>query len=51
CTVCQKSFTMWFRKHHCRKCGALVCGDHLQRKLVLPYIHKTLPQKVCDSCF
>lgn len=51
CTVCQKGFTFWNRRHHCRKCGSLVCNDHLQKKMILPHIHKTSAQKVCDNCF
>lgn len=42
---------MFKRRHHCRKCGALVCGDHSNKKEVLPHIHKTEKQRVCDNCF
>ncbi|KAF9818477.1 hypothetical protein IEO21_02715 [Rhodonia placenta] len=25
--MCRKKFGVWERKHHCRKCGGVVCGD------------------------
>ena len=40
---------MFIRKHHCRKCGAVVCSEHFQNKQVLP--SKSTPQNVCDNCF
>eukprot|EP01033_Poteriospumella_lacustris_P014669 gene14669-10490_t len=50
CTQCHKAFTFWNRKHHCRKCGALVCSDHLKSREILPHISLTVKQKVCDNC-
>jgi hypothetical protein len=50
CTQCDKLFSMWNRKHHCRKCGALVCSAHLNQKELLPHIHPTQKQKICDQC-
>ena len=47
----QQEFTFWIRRHHCRKCGSVVCSDHLQKKMILPHINKTAQQKVCDNCF
>jgi hypothetical protein len=46
-----QEFTFWNRRHHCRKCGSLVCSDHLKKTQIIPHIHKTTPQKVCDHCF
>jgi hypothetical protein len=51
CDALLQEFTFWNRRHHCRKCGSVVCSDHLQKKQVIPHIHKTTPQKVCDNCF
>ena len=27
CRVCEKTFGVFRRRHHCRKCGRLVCGN------------------------
>ena len=38
-------------RHHCRACGAMVCGSHSQKKLALPHLDYNIPVRVCDSCF
>lgn len=50
CTQCNKAFTFWNRRHHCRKCGALVCSDHLKHREIIPHISKTIKHKICDNC-
>mmetsp|Transcript_55579 Transcript_55579/g.113125 ORF Transcript_55579/g.113125 Transcript_55579/m.113125 type:complete len:582 (-) Transcript_55579:353-2098(-) len=38
------------RKHHCRRCGKVVCSTcSRSRELVLEY-HPAKPQRVCNSC-
>ena len=37
-------------KHHCRKCGNVVCGKCSHHRLLLPNIHKTQKQRVCSVC-
>ena len=27
CMCCKASFGLFIRKHHCRQCGSVVCGD------------------------
>ncbi len=27
CMLCSKKFSLFFRKHHCRKCGKCVCNE------------------------
>jgi ubiquinone/menaquinone biosynthesis C-methylase UbiE len=39
------------RKHHCRKCGRVVCGDHSSKKELLRDIDPREKVRVCDSCF
>jgi len=51
CMVCRKSqFTIVNRRHHCRKCGAVVCGACSSRKYLLPS-QSSKPLRVCDSCY
>lgn len=51
CGVCKQGFGLFRRRHHCRKCGGLVCGEHSKRTEVLAYIHPSTKQRVCDDCF
>ncbi|XP_059098621.1 pleckstrin homology domain-containing family F member 2-like isoform X2 [Tigriopus californicus] len=51
CMLCKKSqFSLVNRRHHCRKCGAVVCGGCSNRKAILPS-QSTKPLRVCDTCF
>ncbi|EDK47176.1 hypothetical protein LELG_05357 [Lodderomyces elongisporus NRRL YB-4239] len=27
CRLCHKTFNLWCRRHHCRRCGKVVCAD------------------------
>ena len=42
---------MFKRRHHCRKCGSLVCNDHSKNTLTLPNMKKNEKVRVCDICF
>jgi FYVE/RhoGEF/PH domain-containing protein 5/6 len=46
CSNCQKEFTLINRRHHCRKCGKLVCSSCSQRKMRIG----TEQARVCDRC-
>jgi hypothetical protein len=51
CMVCKKSqFTLVNRRHHCRKCGSVVCGACSAKKFLLPS-QSSKPLRVCDPCF
>jgi len=51
CMHCQKSkFTPINRRHHCRRCGVVVCGNCSSHKFLLPHI-SSKPIRVCDTCF
>jgi hypothetical protein len=39
------------RKHHCRRCGRVVCSTHSAQRVILVNINKIEPQRVCDNCF
>ncbi|KAF2197774.1 FYVE-domain-containing protein [Delitschia confertaspora ATCC 74209] len=36
CPVCGHSFTFFYRKHHCRKCGRVVCGNCSLHRITIP---------------
>jgi len=51
CMVCKKAqFTLMNRRHHCRKCGAVVCGSCSARKFLLS-TQSSKPLRVCDPCY
>lgn len=50
CTLCKGEFSLLNRRHHCRMCGKLVCGNCSPHRVVLPNIDTT-KQRVCVQCF
>jgi len=52
---CEVVFTFWNRRHHCRKCGDIICYDHSKHVLNLNRFAfpdpKGIPCKVCDECY
>ena len=50
CSICKCDFTFFKRKHHCRKCGDVVCGDCSRSKEILQELYGWKPVKVCDAC-
>ena len=36
CPICHTSFTFWYRKHHCRKCGRVVCANCSPHRITIP---------------
>ena len=49
CMVCNTSFTMFLRRHHCRMCGCLVCAKCSESRVMVPSID-TCDVRVCDGC-
>ncbi|XP_031211415.1 zinc finger FYVE domain-containing protein 26 isoform X4 [Mastomys coucha] len=51
CMVCcREHFTMFNRRHHCRRCGRLVCGSCSTKKMVVEGCREN-PTRVCDQCY
>ena len=36
CPICGITFTFWYRKHHCRKCGRVVCANCSPHRITIP---------------
>jgi hypothetical protein len=36
CPICGKAFGFWYRKHHCRKCGRVVCAGCSPHRITIP---------------
>ena len=48
---CQKAkFTPVNRRHHCRKCGFVVCGPCSEKRFLLPS-QSSKPVRICDFCY
>ncbi|XP_077586758.1 zinc finger FYVE domain-containing protein 26 [Stigmatopora nigra] len=51
CMVCQRErFTMFNRRHHCRRCGRLVCRACSERKMAVD-ASPGEEVRVCDHCY
>lgn len=51
CAVCDAAFNrILLPRHHCRLCGCLCCDACSKSRLVLPYMHATAAQRICDAC-
>jgi hypothetical protein len=36
CPICNRPFTWLFRRHHCRKCGRVVCNECSPHRITIP---------------
>ena len=54
CYECGAVFTMFRRKHHCRLCGHIVCGDcskkNIDRRFIYPHTEYGYV-RACDFCY
>lgn len=55
CAICHQTFTWYFRRHHCRRCGSVVCDSHVSKRVPLDQNARYHPQgtesKACDPCW
>eukprot|EP01105_Mastigella_eilhardi_P000020 TRINITY_DN1003_c0_g2_i1.p1 TRINITY_DN1003_c0_g2~~TRINITY_DN1003_c0_g2_i1.p1 ORF type:complete len:1350 (+),score=306.79 TRINITY_DN1003_c0_g2_i1:364-4050(+) len=49
CNLCRGEFSLITRRHHCRLCGLVVCGQCSLKKIPIPSSMGL--QRVCDNCF
>lgn len=50
CQQCYSEFSAFFRRHHCRACGKVVCRQCSANRVPLRY-RKFRVSRVCDTCF
>ena len=48
--ICNEDFTFVKRRHHCRACGHVVCGNCSSQKAPLRYL-RWESVRACDKCF
>lgn len=52
CMCCKRSvFTMLTRRHHCRRCGRVICHSCSTRRMHIPKLYADVMVRVCDDCF
>lgn len=49
CQGCSSPFTLFNRKHHCRRCGGIFCNSCTQQRMVLRGQGDS-PVRICDPC-
>lgn len=49
CMLCGVKFTVVNRRHHCRRCGKIVCGKCSSAEFMLVNLRKLA--RVCNQCF
>ncbi|KAJ7296575.1 hypothetical protein O6H91_Y114500 [Diphasiastrum complanatum] len=49
CQACASPFSIFNRKHHCRRCGSLFCGTCTQQRIVLRG-QGDGPVRICEAC-
>lgn len=43
CPICHTQFSIFVRKHHCRKCGRVVCASCSPHRITIPYQYIVQP--------
>ncbi|XP_058121210.1 zinc finger FYVE domain-containing protein 26 homolog [Anopheles ziemanni] len=52
CMCCRRTFSMLNRRHHCRRCGRVVCHSCSKRKERLSSeLYEDVAVRVCDDCW
>ena len=53
CMICKSNFTLFFRRHHCRRCGQVVCSKCAPSNNTRPIIELGINEPLlhCKQCF
>jgi flagellin-like hook-associated protein FlgL len=49
CLICSKQWSMKNRRHHCRRCGRLVCNECSMRTMACDDDEEA--KRICDDCY
>ncbi|KAJ3696336.1 hypothetical protein LUZ61_000041 [Rhynchospora tenuis] len=49
CQACSSQFTLLNRKHHCRRCGGIFCGNCTSQRMLLRGQGDS-PVRICEPC-
>ena len=49
CPICGHTFSFFFRKHHCRKCGRVVCANCSPHRITIPRQFIVHPPSVVET--
>lgn len=49
CPICATVFSFWYRKHHCRKCGRVVCASCSPHRITIPRQYIVRPPESLSS--
>lgn len=49
CPICGTIFSFWYRKHHCRKCGRVVCAACSPHRITIPRQYIVRPPESTTS--
>ena len=50
CMECLKNFSLLTRRHHCRACGMIVCGECCKGSCLIKDFPELGYQRVCHKC-
>ncbi|KAI8854673.1 hypothetical protein BC829DRAFT_379398 [Chytridium lagenaria] len=55
-STCEVKFSVFHRRHHCRRCGEIFCSSHASKMAHLSVADRRfrsdgIEAKVCDLCF
>lgn len=50
CTKCNKTFSFFWRRHHCRCCGQIFCESCTRDLRIIPSISNWRPSRCCTDC-
>lgn len=49
CPICDTHFSFWYRKHHCRKCGRVVCASCSPHRITIPQQYIVRPPEPIEE--